>query len=102
MRAAGAASPPFFALFGAGVLSIKDWGGGNGHAPDIWPYQSTVHVKDTERSLMAATNINRVVMTGNLTSDPELRTLPSGTAVCDMRIACNTPPQRSGLRGLGG
>ena len=47
-------------------------------------------VKDTERSLMAATNINRVVMTGNLTSDPELRTLPSGTAVCDMRIACNT------------
>src|ERR1039458_2564968 len=47
-------------------------------------------VKDIERSLMAATNINRVVMTGNLTSDPELRTLPSGTAVCDMRIACNT------------
>lgn len=39
---------------------------------------------------MAATNINRVVMTGNLTKDPELRTLPSGTSVCDMRIACNT------------
>jgi single-strand DNA-binding protein len=39
---------------------------------------------------MAATNINRVVMTGNLTNDPQLRTLPSGTPVCDLRIACNT------------
>ena len=27
---------------------------------------------------MAATNINRVVLTGNLTRDPELRTTPSG------------------------
>jgi single-strand DNA-binding protein len=39
---------------------------------------------------MAATNINRVVMTGNLTADPELRATPSGTSVCSMRIACNT------------
>lgn len=39
---------------------------------------------------MAATNINRVVMTGNLTRDPELRNLPSGTAVCSLRVACNT------------
>jgi single-strand DNA-binding protein len=39
---------------------------------------------------VAATNINRVVMTGNLTRDPELRSLPSGTSVCSMRIACNT------------
>jgi single-strand DNA-binding protein len=39
---------------------------------------------------VAATNINRVVMTGNLTADPELRSLPSGTSVCKMRIACNT------------
>ena len=39
---------------------------------------------------MAATNINRVVMTGNLTADPELRSLPSGMSVCSMRIACNT------------
>ena len=39
---------------------------------------------------MAATNINRVVMTGNLTADPELRSLPSGTSVCSLRIACNT------------
>ena len=39
---------------------------------------------------MAATNINRVIITGNLTSDPELRSLPSGTAVCKLRVACNT------------
>ena len=39
---------------------------------------------------MAATNINRVVLTGNLTRDPELRSTPSGTAVCGLRIATNT------------
>src|SRR3954465_5927531 len=39
---------------------------------------------------MAATNINRVVLTGNLTRDPELRSTPSGTSVCSLRIACNT------------
>jgi single-strand DNA-binding protein len=39
---------------------------------------------------VAASNINRVVMTGNLTADPELRSLPSGTSVCSLRIACNT------------
>ena len=39
---------------------------------------------------MAATNINRVVLTGNLTRDPELKSTPSGTSVCKLRIACNT------------
>jgi single-strand DNA-binding protein len=39
---------------------------------------------------VAATNINRVVMTGNLTADPELRSTPGGTSVCSLRIACNT------------
>src|SRR4051794_9632152 len=39
---------------------------------------------------MAATNINRVVLTGNLTHDPELRSTTSGTSVCSLRIACNT------------
>jgi single-strand DNA-binding protein len=39
---------------------------------------------------VAATNINRVVLTGNLTRDPELRSLPSGMSVCSLRIACNT------------
>jgi single-strand DNA-binding protein len=39
---------------------------------------------------MAGTNINRVVMTGNLTKDPEVRSTPGGSAVCKLRIACNT------------
>jgi single-strand DNA-binding protein len=39
---------------------------------------------------VAATNINRVIVTGNLTRDPELRNLPSGTAVCKLRIAVNS------------
>ena len=39
---------------------------------------------------MAATNINRVVLTGNLTRDPELRSTNTGTAVCSLRVACNT------------
>jgi single-strand DNA-binding protein len=36
-----------------------------------------------------AQNINRVIVTGNLTRDPELNNLPSGTAVCDLRVAVN-------------
>lgn len=39
---------------------------------------------------MAASNINRVIITGNLTADPELRSLPSGTSVCKLRVAVNT------------
>ncbi len=39
---------------------------------------------------MAASNINRVVLTGNLTADPDLRSLPSGMAVCKLRLAVNT------------
>jgi single-strand DNA-binding protein len=45
---------------------------------------------------MAASNINRVVLTGNLTFDPELRSLPSGTAVCKLRIASNTRRKSAG------
>lgn len=39
---------------------------------------------------MAASNINRVVLTGNLTSDPDLRQLNSGMSVCKLRLAVNT------------
>src|SRR5207249_11583261 len=35
-------------------------------------------------------NINRVVLVGNLTKDPELRHTPSGTAVCSLRLAVNS------------
>jgi single-strand DNA-binding protein len=34
-------------------------------------------------------NANLVVLVGNLTRDPELRNLPSGTEVCAMRLAVN-------------
>ena len=39
---------------------------------------------------MAGTNINRVVVTGNLTRDPELRSTGAGTSVCSLRIAVNS------------
>jgi single-strand DNA-binding protein len=44
---------------------------------------------------MAASNINVVVITGNLTRDPELRALPSGASVCDLRVAVNTRRKNS-------
>ena len=45
---------------------------------------------------MAASNINRVVLTGNLTRDPELRSLPSGMSVCSLRIASNSRRKENG------
>jgi single-strand DNA-binding protein len=39
---------------------------------------------------MSHFTINRVVLIGRLTRDPELRALPSGTSVCSLRIACNS------------
>ncbi|HEX5308616.1 MAG TPA: single-stranded DNA-binding protein [Solirubrobacteraceae bacterium] len=38
---------------------------------------------------MSYSSINRVVLIGRLTTDPELRALPSGDAVCELRLACN-------------
>jgi single-strand DNA-binding protein len=38
---------------------------------------------------MAGGNINRVIITGNLTKDPDLRSLSSGNSVCSLRVACN-------------
>ena len=35
-------------------------------------------------------NINRVVLVGNLTKDPELRHTQGGTSVCKLRLAVNT------------
>jgi single-strand DNA-binding protein len=39
---------------------------------------------------MSYFSINRVVLVGRLTRDPELRALPSGVSVCGVRIACNS------------
>ena len=38
---------------------------------------------------------NRVVLIGNLTQDPELRYIPSGTAVSDVRMAVNDRVKRN-------
>ncbi len=34
--------------------------------------------------------MNVVVITGNLTQDPELRSTGGGTSVCEMRVAVNS------------
>jgi single-strand DNA-binding protein len=44
---------------------------------------------------MSYSSINRVVLIGRLTSDPELRALPSGSTVCGLRIACNATRKNS-------
>jgi len=38
---------------------------------------------------MSVSNINHVVLTGRLTSNPDLHALPSGNSVCHLRIAVN-------------
>jgi single-strand DNA-binding protein len=43
-----------------------------------------------ETLIMAYFSINRVVLVGRLTRDPELRSLPSGVSVCGLRIACSS------------
>jgi single-strand DNA-binding protein len=39
---------------------------------------------------MSYFSINRVVLVGRLTRDPELRALPSGISACSLRVACNS------------
>jgi len=39
---------------------------------------------------MSYFSINRVVLVGRLTRDPELRALPSGVSVSSLRVACNS------------
>src|SRR4051812_2003596 len=50
----------------------------------------TLSTRSEKGASLAATNINRVVLTGNLTRDPELRSTPGGTSVCSLRLAVNT------------
>lgn len=40
-------------------------------------------------------NINSVVITGNLTRDPELRSTPGGQSVCQLRVAVNGRVKRN-------
>lgn len=44
-------------------------------------------------------NLNRVILIGNLTRDPEMRTIPSGQSVCNFGIATNrTWNDQSGVK----
>lgn len=46
---------------------------------------------------MAASNINIVVLTGNLTKKPEIRDTSAGVSVCELRLACNVPVKKDGV-----
>lgn len=48
---------------------------------------------------MARSNLNRVMITGNLTADPELRATSSGVSVCELRIANNVSVKKEGQWG---
>ncbi len=54
------------------------------------------------RAAVAATNINRVVLTGNLTPDPELRSLPSGIVGLQAARRVQHAPQERQHRRMGG
>ncbi len=43
---------------------------------------------------MSIFTINRVVLVGRLTRDAEIRSLPSGSTVCSLRVACNSGGKR--------
>jgi single-strand DNA-binding protein len=42
----------------------------------------------------SAPNVNHVVLVGQLTRDPETRTLKDGRTVCDLRLAVNDHKER--------
>ena len=58
--------------------------------PRLGHQQAFRESEQSKGAFVAATNINRVVLTGNLTRDPELRSTGSGMSVCSLRIASNT------------
>lgn len=45
---------------------------------------------------MPVTNINRVIVSGNLTADPDLRETGTGHSVCELRLANNVAVKRDG------
>jgi single-strand DNA-binding protein len=46
---------------------------------------------------MAASNVNVVILTGNLTKKPEIRETGTGVSVCELRLACNVPVKKDGI-----
>lgn len=62
-------------------------------------FENTAYQKDGVQRMFASLNadtvrisagsINNIVVDGNLTADPEVRTTPNGTSVTTLRLACN-------------
>src|ERR687893_1557330 len=50
---------------------------------------NTINPPGGRPAMSSAFDINTVTISGNLTRDPELRSLPSGNSVCNIRIAHN-------------
>ena len=46
--------------------------------------------------------MNKIILIGNLTRDPELRTTPNGISVCDFTIAVNDRRGRNQQQNVGG
>src|SRR3954470_1827683 len=53
------------------------------------PTDHTHDRSQEDNHTMSGFDINTVTVSGHLTRDPELRNLPSGQAVCSLRIAHN-------------
>jgi single-strand DNA-binding protein len=55
----------------------------------LYTLNSKLSTDATERSILMARSFNQVILMGNLTRDPELRTTPNGTNVCSFSLALN-------------
>jgi single-strand DNA-binding protein len=44
--------------------------------------------------MSSAPNLNNIVLVGQLAGDPELRSTPDGTSVCELRLAVNDQPEK--------
>jgi single-strand DNA-binding protein len=54
----------------------------------------------SKRKVESLMSFNKIFLVGNLGRDPELRSLPSGTSVCNFNLAINdTPSERRGAAG---
>jgi hypothetical protein len=55
-------------------------------------FSPTEHLTNSQRERMLrfmAASVNKVILIGNLGAKPELKYLPSGQAVCELRVATN-------------
>jgi single-strand DNA-binding protein len=58
-------------------------------SPPVFSRNNNPLHKEESPMSTSAPNVNSITLVGHLTRDPELRSLPDGRAVCDMRLAVN-------------